>query len=704
MRSYHTYTPVRIAVPYILGIVIAHFGMPEMGINMFPALAVIVFTCYLVGALLLGSVFSFRWVPGFLGNLLLAIAGAASVNAVNLHEKDKDLLIGETSGETVMICKMEGRPNAGANSFSGLAEMICLMDSSGRWPKMGVKILLYFKKDSSCQVLMQGDLIMISGNIQAVADPMNPDMFNYRKYLKNRRVRWQLFIEPGHWEATGMSAANPVRYWSAVCRERFLEMLRAFRIEGNDLALASALLLGDKDLLEKDIRQEFSHAGAMHVLCVSGLHVGIMFVIAEKLLFFLKRGRKGRVIRQILILAWIWAYAFITGLSPSVMRAGLMFSLLAAGRIRKRKPENFNILAGAAFIQLCSDPYEITQVGFQLSYLAVLGIFAFYQKLNGLIKKQGRLLSWIWPVIAVSIAAQVATFPLAGYYFNIFPVYFIVTNLAVVPLSGLIIYLALGLFGAGAAGFAQEWLALPLQLSLRLLHGSVHTIQSWPGAVIDPVLLQPVQVLVLYLLLTGFFLLMIHSKRNGIFWIGTSLLLLSLTAIMRKSAIHQQTRLIVYNVRGHSAIDLIHQRQTIFLCDSLLADDHQKISSHIIPHRMRSGIRNVLMAGNYDGSENADRSAWISRPFVFFHGKRIAIVERDFQFSDDPGIIKTDMVIIMGAQRVNLERLHPVMDFNILIIDSSVPAWQVEAYKDFCLSSGIICHAVRQDGAFIMKW
>jgi len=704
VKSYHSYTPVRVAIPYVTGIVLAHTGIIDSENLATLVWSVVLFLAFFIAGFLMGSNYAVRWFPGFVGCLALAALGMAGVQAVNIAEGRKDEMVRKAPEECILICRMEERPVAKTSAYSSVATIVALPDSSGRWHKTHIRVLLYFKSDSLSQNLSHGDLILISGRIQDVAGPKNPNMFNYRKYLKNRRIRWQLFIDPGNWETTGFRDANPVKFWSAWCREQFLEMLKAFRLEGDDLALASALLLGDKDLLEKDVKQEFSHAGAMHVLCVSGLHVGIMFVIAGKLLFFLQRNRKSRLVRQILILAWIWAYAFITGLTPSVIRASLMFSLLAAGRMMKRKTENFNILAGSAFIQLCMDPYEITQVGFQLSYLAVLGIFAFYQRLNGLIRKQVWPVSLIWPVLAVSMAAQASTFPLAGFYFNIFPVYFLVTNLAVVPLSGIIIYLALTLFAAGAAGLSHDWLSLPLKLAIRLLHGSVHTIQSWPNAVIEPIILQPVQVMILYLLLIGAFLLLVRSSKYGMFWVGISLILLSVTNAARKAAILQRTEITVYHVPGHTTVDFIHHKRAFFFSDSLLSENPQKVLFNIVPHRLKSGVNDISLIVDDNSTGNYYQKTYSGIHLIYFHQKTIAIIKHDLRIAGIDKRMKTDLVILTGNRKVEPDNLEAILEFDNLVTDSSVPPWLNANYRNFCLEKGIRFHSVRENGAFVLKW
>jgi competence protein ComEC len=268
----------------------------------------------------------------------------------------------------------------------------------------------------------------------------------------------------------------------------------------------------------------------------------------------MKRGRYGRKIQQLLILVLIWGYAFITGLSPSVVRASLMFSLIGMGNMMNRSHAGFNILAGAMLVQLWIDPYEITQVGFQLSYLAVMGIFAFYGSLNRWFAGSRRLAAWLWSIIAVSAAAQLATFPLTGYYFHLFPVYFLITNLIVVPLAGVVVYLSLAVLAAGLMHISFPWIAWPLRWCLEFMQGAVSFIQSLPGAVLEPVMLQGGQVLLIYLAVTGIYVFFILSKRAGLWLVLASLVpfffWLGYQRLQRSFA----SGIVVYAIRGSTAM------------------------------------------------------------------------------------------------------------------------------------------------------
>lgn len=705
MTGYNKYIPLRITIPFILGIVTILSSGVEISAGLTLRMTLICFMCLILAYHLFRTNYSLRWVGGFFSFLALFFIGACLVSTVN--QEFKPLLTESQHAAlpaAIFMCRMDESPVAKTRSVVGNATIVANLDSLGRWQPVYTKILLYFKDDSLCKSIGYGDLIVISVMPQTIPGPPNPHMFSFRKYLFNRQIYYQAFLEPGQWKHVGRISCNPLRSGAEICRAKFLDVFRKFKVEGQEFALAAALLLGSRDFLDNDIQQEFSHAGAIHVLSVSGLHVGIMYLVADKMLFFLKRGRKSRKLHQILIIACIWAYAFITGLPSSVVRAALMFSLIAAGKMFKRSSESYNILAVAAFFQLWLNPYEITQVGFQLSYLAVLGIFAFYKPVNDLINPFNRVITGIWSILAVSLAAQLATFPLASFYFHMFPVYFLLTNMLVVPLAALITYFAVFLLIAGAAGLTFEWLAWPFIWSLRFMRESVEMIQSWPGAVIEPVILSQGQAILIYVSIIALFAFWVLSNRKWAFILLGSFLFISVISSVNLLKRLKTKEIIVYQVSGHTAIDMVNNRKAYFIADSVLSHDTAKIEFQIKPHRIQSGIKDLQIIAKEAGLSHNYTGVWINPTFIYFMGQRIALIDNTWKPPLTGDKIFCDLAIISGGSGIKPEELIKQVNFKQLVIDSSVPFYRAEKLVQEFEREGIPCHSVRHDGAFVLRW
>jgi competence protein ComEC len=381
-----------------------------------------------------------------------------------------------------------------------------------------------------------------------------------------------------------------------------------------------------------------------------------------------------------------------------------MFSLIAAGKMFKRSSDSYNILAVSAFFQLLINPYDITQVGFQLSYLAVLGIFAFYQPINDLISPDRKMLSWIWSILAVSIAAQLATFPLASYYFCMFPVYFLATNLVVVPLAAVITYFAVTILAVGAAGFTPEWLAWPLKWSLRFMQGSVETIQSWPGAVIKPIVLSPAQVILIYIAIISIFAFGVLGYRKWAFVLLLSILLVSVISAVELYKKLDKSEVIVYQVPGNSAIDLLNNRKALFISDSALISNPGKIGFQIEPNRMREGIKEIQVIRSEEHNFLSSASLWIDWPFIFFRGKTLIIIDQHWKNFIPAEKISCDLAILSGNPQVSPENLKLQVAADNILIDSSLPFYKAEQLLKSFQDNDIPCHSVRHEGAFVMKW
>ncbi|MCK5776729.1 MAG: ComEC/Rec2 family competence protein, partial [Bacteroidales bacterium] len=348
------------------------------------------------------------------------------------------------------------------------------------------KLLLYFSKQDF-PTLEYGDELLITNKLQPIMGYGNPNEFDYAAYLKQQNIYHQMYLRPTDWIKTVHNSANEIMRLSYHLRDILLNILIDFNFSKDEFAVASAILLGYDDYLDQDLRQLYSGSGAMHILCVSGLHVGIIFLIFNTLLLFIKKYKYGNIIHAILMIFIIWVYALVTGLSPSVFRSATMFSFITLGGILNRRTSTYNSLAASAFVLLISNPYLLFHIGFQLSYMAVLSILFIQPYLSKLVDSKWLFLRKSRDLIAVSIAAQLGTFPLAIYYFHQFPNYFILTNLLVIPLSFIILIggfanIFVYLIGSGSS-YIGIVLTKGLYGSLWFLNHALAVINKLPLAV-----------------------------------------------------------------------------------------------------------------------------------------------------------------------------------------------------------------------------
>lgn len=362
------------------------------------------------------------------------------------------------------------------NSQENLLEVISIKDSLG-WHDSKGKVLIYHKSKSA---LLPGQVIWVEKSPETIAPPIFPDEFDYRGFLARKDIYFRQFIGE-KFLLIDPTQANSPKHWLDNFRRKLAEIIIDKVPHPESQQIAVALLLGQKDNLDREIRNAYAETGTMHILAVSGLHVGIIYAI---LLFPLKGIRlkpRHKKLYLVAVILLIWVYAVLTGFSPSVVRAATMFSLFTAGQMRERKPSSWNILAFSALIMVTMDPGVIFEVGFQLSYLAVAGILLLQPLILRWWLPPNPVLEYLWQLTAVSLAAQLATFPLSIFYFHLFPSYFLIANLIVIPLTFLVMnvgILLLALSWVPMVGDGLGWLVSAL---IEFQNWITRAIQQFPG-------------------------------------------------------------------------------------------------------------------------------------------------------------------------------------------------------------------------------
>ncbi|MCS5491619.1 ComEC/Rec2 family competence protein [Algoriphagus limi] len=338
------------------------------------------------------------------------------------------------------------------------------------WKEIEQSVLVYHQSGLD---LIPGQLVWVADSPEILDPPRNPYEFDYRSFLAKKGIYARQFIPKGKIQILRNPASSGFRL--ANIREYFASLIRNNipQIEFQPIALA--LLLGQKEQLDRSLKDAFSDAGVMHVLAVSGLHVGILVAV---LLFLTKPLKLKSSIRKVYLIGVvfiIWTYAGITGFAPSVVRASVMFTLVVLGEMRDRKPTIFNILAFSAMLMIALNPLVIEDVGFQLSYVAVSGIVLIQPLILRLWYPRNRILEYLWQLAAVSIAAQLVTFPISVWYFHSFPVWFLPANLLIIPLTFVIMQVGIPFLFIGwvpVVGKGLGWIVGSLiQVEIWVLEG-----------------------------------------------------------------------------------------------------------------------------------------------------------------------------------------------------------------------------------------
>jgi len=353
-----------------------------------------------------------------------------------LKTYEKESLTTLDGRSRIFVCELSDFPEEKTNTFLIKAKLLSIL-SNDIPVKVKGSILLYHEKDSTVRKLVPGDILIIKCQPIEITNRGNPHEFNYKFYMESRGFRYYAFTKHSDILYHKRPASVNILNKALIYRSRIINLYRERGLKGENLALAAAITLGEKALLEDEQKDQFAKAGVMHIMAVSGLHAGVLSMFIFGMLFFLKG--KLNIVRVIITIVVLWVFSFIAGLSPSVVRASLMFSFLHAGNLLKRKTNSINTMLASAFILAVLWPSVIFDAAFLLSYHAVLFIIMFYKKFYDIFNFRGKITDRIWQSTAMSIIAQEGTLPLTLMLFNRFPLLFIFSNLVIIPVSNIII-------------------------------------------------------------------------------------------------------------------------------------------------------------------------------------------------------------------------------------------------------------------------
>jgi competence protein ComEC len=464
-----------------------------------------------------------------------------------MHITGKERLSTLSEKRQLFTVRISGYPEKKNASCSFRAKIINASVDEQQYSPRG-SLMLYFMSDTLPSRWQPGDRLTVRITPKPVENNGNPCEFNYRRYLEGQGVRYLAFFRAG----------DIIEYQPAsrlTLRERSLvvahSMIRAFEkagLEGEELGLVIAFTIGDKDLIDKEHLTTFSRSGTMHIMAVSGMHVGMISLGLSFMLFFL-RG-KLNIMKSVIIITALWGFAFITGMSPSVLRATIMFTFLQAGTLIHRPAPGMNNLLASAFILTAARPAVIFEAGFQLSYLAVAFIIMFYYPLYRTIRFRNKVADYFWQMTAVSLVAQAGTLALAVRLFNIFPLFFLVTNIVVIPISFAVLALAFLLILFSAVTPVASFFALLLGKLSGFTLGFTGMISSFDHGVIENIGLTAAGAVLVTIAIALLFasLLRIWKITLKPFLAAASLFLLCGTVKNLKES--RQERLIVYNIKG----------------------------------------------------------------------------------------------------------------------------------------------------------
>lgn len=520
--------------------------------------------------------------------------------------------------------------------------------------------------------LHYGDELIIAAKYSAVEPPYNFGEFDFKAWLASKNIYQQAFITQNQVIQLRTQKGNPVIKYALDLRKRQVEIYRKMIKNDEAFAVASTLILGYRADLSDETLAAYSKTGTIHALSVSGMHVGIIYMVLNWLLHFLDRKTSLRITKVILICTLIWFYALITGFSPSVLRSAIMISIYILAKSFNKHTNGYNILAFTAFCLLIYNPFLIGDVGFQLSFLAVLGLIYLHPKIYQWFYVPNRLIDWLWSSVALSLAAQIATLPLSIYYFHQFPMYFIFSNLFILLPVTVLMYIGIAilLLKFGFMGSIFEWLII-------FMNNGLKWIADLPFSGISGIWISQTQLLLLSLsLFLCLNALANYQKRALIASLFTFLLFQSFVTINQLTAFRQR-KIIFFTLPKNYAAAFINSQTAILLTDLKLG--HKSFDFFIKPTLDQIRVKNIHLV-----SWNTDTSfAYFAKKEhqINFYHYRILLLDHRFK---DKKITNTPIfhaVWLHQNPNININNLHQTVVFKSLIIDASNRPYQINQYQ-----------------------
>jgi competence protein ComEC len=559
--------------------------------------------------------------------------------------------------------------------------------------KASGKIILYFQKDSNAQQLHYGKHLLLYEALQPIKNTGNPGCFDYQRYCTFQGISYQVYLKRGEYATLKIKNENLFRKYLFSTREKIIGLLKKYIPGNKEAGLAEAMLIGYKDDLDKRLVQSYSDTGAVHIIAISGLHLGLIYWLLMLLCKPLAKYKTGRIIQPILIIAGLWTFSFIAGGSPSVLRSAVMFTCLVLGNFMNRKASVYNSLAASAFLLLCYNPFWLWDAGFQLSYAAVLSLAIFYKPVYDLLFFPNKIADIIWKSVCVTLAAQILTVPVSIYHFHQFPNLFLFANLLAVPLSSLIIFgeIAIcitGIFPAVAAGTGYL-----VHYLIYWLNSFIETVSSLPFAITNNLQINLVQLVCLYIFIAAIAWWLFRNKKQGLSIALAAILIFTvfhITAVW--TALHQK-KLIVYNIPKHSAIDVMVGKEFLFKGDSLLLHDTVLQKYHLQPSRSLHRVNNANTTGFLRSVNNRYKFGHIS----------FLLIDQPYTVNNGAPKTPVDIIIILNNPPIKIAQLTSVFTCRQFVFDASNTPWQVVKWQQECDQLGLSGFSVADKGAFVFN-
>ncbi|MGC4040439.1 MAG: ComEC/Rec2 family competence protein [Flavobacterium sp.] len=562
-------------------------------------------------------------------------------------------------------------------STSGKSRFTCRVNLLDGHLSLG-KVILVVPKGQAIDRFKIGSHLWAIGTIYRNKNPLNPNLFDYGNYLENQEIYAQIYAK----QIRLGKAESGLQSGFANFRKRIVSNLERSEISKGELNIINALILGQQQDIAPEVLKDYQYAGAVHILSVSGLHVGFILLFITYLLKPIGNSRKASLIKLCIIVLSIWAFALLSGLSASIVRSAAMFSFVAVGTHLRRTVNIYHTLIVSMLLILLFKPSFLFDVGFQLSYLSLFFIIWLQPLFSNIWQPKNKIIKYFWEIITVSFAAQIGAMPLSIYYFHQFPGLFFVTNLLILPLLGII--MGVGVVAIVIAIFQPLpfFIAKSIEFLINLLNAIIHQVASFDAFVIRNISFSKEMLLGSYLSIALIVLWMEKPVFKRLVFALASILILQGIFIYQKKETLRQSELVVFNSRKSTIItERLGNRITVYSNDSILKnlDDNLLVQSYAV--------------GNFCQIKTKKRL----QNLLYFKSQKVLVIDSSCIYSEK---VKPDILVIIQSPKLNIKRLLRTFRPKQVVVDGSNYKSYIRLWEATCRKEKIPFHNTNEKGFY----
>ncbi len=556
-------------------------------------------------------------------------------------------------------------------------------------------IIVYLQKDSSDTKppLSYGSQIIFKKPLQLIRNAGNPGGFDYQRYCAFHGLYYQIFLKENEYEISAVKVITPFRQMLFDVQLWVLQSFKKYIPGSKEAGVAEALLIGYRNDLDIELVQSYSNTGVVHIIAISGMHLGLIYGLL--ILLFRPFGKKKSVLifRAVVIVSLLWIFSLLTGAAPSIVRSAIMFTFLVLGETQKRKASIYNNLALSALCILLFDPFALWDVGFQLSYAAVLSIAVFATPISNWWYHKNKIIRFFWQLNAVTLAAQILTYPIVAYHFHQFPNLFLITNIIAVPLSSIILYGLLLLLALSWIPLVAEIIGIVVKWLIWCMNSFITAVSKISFALIDGIYFTIPQAAVLLLVIAATSWWLMRRSPKAFVVAAISLAVFFSLRTFQFVQNEKQQKIIVYNIPQHAAIDLVKGSSYQFIGDSILLQDGFLQNFHLKPSRVFHQMERVEQMPGIHFEGNSIQMG--SKKVVIIHAGILPAAAE---------VLQPDMAIITGSPKLKLAELIQSINPGIIVADATNSRYKISQWQKEAETLHLRFHAVAGQGAYTLQW